>query len=103
MQTSHVGPAEEVAPAPSDDEPGHLVCCRDPAWLGGTLRAWCGAESTRTGFANDAVCRRCVEAAERMRPGWYLEQENICPEDGRPCPDEIALLEMVARRELPEL
>jgi hypothetical protein len=102
------GPLVETSPlelgATSEDEPGHLVCCRDPAWLGGPLKAWCGYEEDRPALVldTDHPCTDCIAAAERFRPGWLQEPDYICPLDGKPCPDDLALLDLVARRVLPD-
>ena len=85
-----------------EDDTMHLVCCRDPAWLGGVLKAMCGWEGEDVMVTAKVVCAVCVEEVSRLRPGWRYEVEDICPVDGQPCPDEVARLEVVARRVLPE-
>jgi hypothetical protein len=105
VSESGLSAAARVRPSriADEDDIAHVVCCRDPAaWLGGVLKALCGAEEEDVMLTAKVVCSMCVEEINRMRPGWRSEVEDICPIDGRPCPDELALLDLVARRVLPD-
>ena len=66
------------------------------------MRGLCGAEGDNAATYAEQVCSMCIEEAQRLRPGIMSEQEDICPLDGRACPDDFALMELVARRVLPE-
>jgi hypothetical protein len=83
-----------------EDDLAHLVCCRDPAWLGGVLKGLCGVEDERVMLTAEVVCTMCLAEADRLRPGWRLEVDDICPVDGLACPDELAMLDVVSRRVL---
>ena len=85
-----------------EDDIAHVACCRDPAWLGGLLKALCGAEGEDVMLTAEVVCALCVAEINHLRPGRQFEVDDICPIDGQPCPDELALLDLVARRILPE-
>ena len=106
--TVDVTPALDASPRDlaqtSADDPGHLVCCRDPAWLGGPLKALCGYEEdgSAVGLEAEHVCQDCIAEAERLRPGFRLEPGHICPYDGKPCPDDLALLDLISKRVLPD-
>jgi hypothetical protein len=63
----------------------HLVCCRETSW--GT--AFCGEPTSREiNMDIQRPCTMCVEQAEAMLPGCSTSEENLCPVDGNPCPDE---------------
>ena len=85
-----------------EDDIAHVACCRDPAWLGGVLKALCGVEGEDVMLTAEVVCALCIEEMTRLRARWQLDEDDICPLDGAPCPDELALFDLVTRRVLPE-
>ena len=77
------------------EELTHLVCCRDHSWSTGL----CGI--TPLEYINldmQFLCTMCVEVA---RAGLEAlpepRAEGACPVDGRPCPDDAELDEIIRR------
>ena len=71
----------------ADDDPDHLVCCRDD-WL----TALCGADISTAPIVlfTDNVCEPCLyEVAALLRQRGNIEPaDGECVRDGSKCPDE---------------
>jgi hypothetical protein len=68
----------------SEDDIGHLVCCRDPVWDA----ALCGAVADGINLGARTLCALCIEVALELLPSFLDNDPPLCPIDQRPCPDE---------------
>jgi hypothetical protein len=79
------------------EELTHLVCCRDHSWE----RALCGAEPLlHINLGAQFICTMCVEVCQAALAAHPRSEDDndVCPIDGRACPEDEELDDLIRRR-----
>lgn len=93
-RTAATGVAPQYHAVERPEDLTHLVCCRDYSWE----RALCGSETNlNINLGAEHFCTMCVE----VYLGGVPEHSGVadtCPVDGRACPDDDELDELIRQR-----
>ena len=78
--------------APSDNDRGHFVCCREAAGDEQTLTTFCGQPTSRDDLevVSGQLCEACLEVGESLMRlkivGKQVSEKYTCIRDGSDCP-----------------